>query len=93
MRMDKLTTKFQQALQDAQSLAVGKDHAVIEPVHLLAAMLEQDGASIGGLLSKAGVDLNRLRSELGKALDRLPTVEGAPGEVHPPPARRLRCRR
>jgi len=82
MRMDKLTTRFQQALQDAQSLAVGKDHAVIEPVHLLAAMLEQEGANVGSLLAKAGVDLNRLRSELGGALDRLPTVEGAPGEVH-----------
>jgi ATP-dependent Clp protease ATP-binding subunit ClpB len=82
MRMDKLTTRFQQALADAQSLAVGKDHAVIEPVHVLAAMLEQEGVSIGGLLAKAGVDLNRLRSETGAALDRLPTVEGAPGEVH-----------
>jgi ATP-dependent Clp protease ATP-binding subunit ClpB len=82
MRMDKLTTRFQQALQDAQSLAVGKDHAVIEPVHVLAAMLEQEGAAVGSLLAKAGVDLNRLRSELGGALDRLPTVEGAPGEVN-----------
>jgi ATP-dependent Clp protease ATP-binding subunit ClpB len=82
MRMDKLTTRFQQALADAQSLAVGKDHQVMEPMHLLAAMLEQEGGSIGGLLSKAGVDLNRLRSEVGGALDRLPTVEGAPGEIH-----------
>jgi ATP-dependent Clp protease ATP-binding subunit ClpB len=82
MRMDKLTSRFQQALQDAQSLAVGKDHAVIEPVHVLAAMLEQEGATVGSLLAKADVDLNRLRSELGGALDRLPTVEGAPGEVH-----------
>jgi ATP-dependent Clp protease ATP-binding subunit ClpB len=82
MRMDKLTTRFQQALSDAQSLAVGKDHAVIEPVHVLAAMLEQEGGSLGGLLNKANVDVNRLRSELGGALDRLPTVEGAPGEVH-----------
>jgi ATP-dependent Clp protease ATP-binding subunit ClpB len=82
MRMDKLTTRFQQALSDAQSLAVGKDHAVIEPVHVVAAMLEQEGGALGGLLMKAGVDVNRLRSELGGALDRLPTVEGAPGEVH-----------
>ncbi|MDX1562712.1 MAG: Clp protease N-terminal domain-containing protein, partial [Gammaproteobacteria bacterium] len=82
MRMDKLTTKFQQALQDAQSLAVGKDHAVIEPVHLLAAMLEQEGTPVGALLAQSGVNLNRLRSELGAALDRLPVVEGAPGEVH-----------
>ena len=82
MRMDKLTTRFQQALSDAQSLAVGKDHAVMEPVHVLAAMLEQEGGALGGLLAKAGVNVNRLRSELGGALDRLPTVEGAPGEVH-----------
>ena len=82
MRMDKLTTRFQQALADAQSLAIGKDHQVIESVHLLAAMLEQDQGTVSGLLAKAGVDLNRLRSELGGALDRLPTVEGAPGEVH-----------
>ena len=82
MRMDKLTTRFQQAIADAQSLAVGRDHAVIEPVHLLAAMLEQEGGATGGLLAKAGVDVNRLRSELGGAIDRLPTVEGAPGEVH-----------
>jgi len=80
--MDKLTTRFQQALSDAQSLAVGKDHAVIEPAHLLAAMLEQGGAALGGLLAKAQVDVNRVRSELGGMLDRLPTVEGAPGEVH-----------
>ncbi len=82
MRMDKLTTRFQQALQDAQSLAVGRDHAYIEPLHLAAAMLEQDGANIGGLLTKSGIDLNRLRAELGKGLDRLPTVEGTAGEVH-----------
>jgi len=82
MRMDKLTTRFQQALQDAQSLAVGRDHQALEPVHVLAAMLEAEGGSLGGLLTKAGVDLNRLRSELGKALDRLPQVEGTPGEIH-----------
>jgi ATP-dependent Clp protease ATP-binding subunit ClpB len=82
MRMDKLTTRFQQALSDAQSLAIGKDHAVIEPVHLMAAMLEQEGGALGGLLAKAGINVNRLRSELGGALDRLPTVEGAPGELH-----------
>ena len=82
MRMDKLTTKFQQSLQDAQSLAVGRDHQFIEPVHLLASMLEQDGASVGSLLSQSGIDLKRLRSELGKALDAVPTVEGAPGQVH-----------
>jgi ATP-dependent Clp protease ATP-binding subunit ClpB len=85
MRMDKLTTRFQQALQDAQSLAIGKDHAVMEPVHVMAAMLEQEGGALGALLAKAGVNVNRLRSELGGALDRLPTVEGAPGEIHMSP--------
>jgi ATP-dependent Clp protease ATP-binding subunit ClpB len=82
MRMDKLTTRFQQALQDAQSFAVGNDHQFIEPIHLMNALLEQEGGGIGALLAKAGVDLNRLRSQLGQALDRLPSVEGAPGEVH-----------
>jgi ATP-dependent Clp protease ATP-binding subunit ClpB len=82
MRMDKLTTHFQQALQDAQSLAVGRDHQLIEPVHLMAALLEQQGGTVRGLLTKAGVNMNLLRSQLGEAIDRLPSVEGTPGEVH-----------
>jgi len=82
MRMDKLTTNFQQALSDAQSLAVGRDHQFIEPVHVMAALLEQQGGSVTGILTKAGVNLNLLRSQLGEALDRLPSVEGTPGEVH-----------
>jgi ATP-dependent Clp protease ATP-binding subunit ClpB len=80
--MDKLTTQFQQALADAQSLAVGRDHQFIEPVHVLAALLEQQGGSVQGILTKAGVNMNLLRSLLGEALDRLPKVEGTPGEVH-----------
>ena len=82
MRMDKLTSKFQLALADAQSLAVGRDHQFIEPVHLMAALLEQDGGTAPGLLSKAGVNLNLLRSRLGEALDRLSAVDGAGGDVH-----------
>ncbi len=82
MRMDKLTTKFQMALADAQSLAVGKDHQFIEPVHLLIAMLDQEGGSIRHLLTQAGVNVDQLRSSLGEALDRLPSVQGAEGEVH-----------
>jgi ATP-dependent Clp protease ATP-binding subunit ClpB len=82
MRMDKLTTQFQQALADAQSLAVGNDHQFIEPVHVLSAMLEQQAGSVIGILTKAGVNLNVVRSQLGDALDRLPKVEGTPGEVH-----------
>lgn len=82
MRMDKLTSKFQLALADAQSLAVGRDHQFIEPAHLLTALLDQQGGTVRGLLTKAGVNVNLLRSQLGEALDRLPRVEGGGGEVH-----------
>ncbi len=82
MRQDKLTSTFQLALADAQSLAVGRDHQFIEPAHLLAAMLDQQGGTVRPLLDKAGVNLNLLRSRLAQALERLPKVEGAPGEVH-----------
>ena len=82
MRMDKFTSKFQMALADAQSLAVGQDHQFIEPAHLLVALLDQQGGSVRGLLTKAGVNPNVLRSRLGEALDRMPKVEGAGGEVH-----------
>jgi ATP-dependent Clp protease ATP-binding subunit ClpB len=82
MRMDKLTSRFQAALADAQSLCVGRDHQFIEPAHVLLALLDSSGGGVGPLLMKAGADLNKLRSLLGAALDRLPKVEGAPGEVH-----------
>lgn len=82
MRMDKLTNKFQMALAEAQSLAVGLDHQFIEPSHVMVAMLDQQGGSARGLLTKSGVNVNLLRSQLGDALDRLPKVEGAGGEVH-----------
>jgi ATP-dependent Clp protease ATP-binding subunit ClpB len=82
MRMDKLTSRFQQALADGQSLAVGRDHQFIEPAHVLLALLDSQGGTVRPLLLKAGADVNRLRSELGAALDRLPKVEGTPGEVH-----------
>jgi len=82
MRMDKLTTKFQMALADAQSLAVGRDHQFIEPVHLLTALLDQEGGTVRQLLARAGVNVNGLRSQLGDALDHLPSVEGAGGDVH-----------
>jgi ATP-dependent Clp protease ATP-binding subunit ClpB len=80
--MDKLTSKFQMALADAQSLAVGQDHQFIEPVHVLVALLDQQGGSVRGLLTKAGVNVNLLRSQLGDAIDRLPKVEGSGGDVH-----------
>ncbi len=82
MRMDKLTSKFQMALADAQSLAVGRDHQFIEPVHLMIALLDQAGGTVRHLLSQADVNVNQLRSHLGEALERLPRVEGAAGEVH-----------
>ena len=82
MRMDKLTSKFQLALADAQSQALGRDHQFIEPAHLVLALLDQDGGSVRPLLAKAGVQINQLRSELQRALDALPQVEGTPGEVH-----------
>jgi len=80
--MDKLTSKFQTALADAQSLAVGRDHQYIEPLHVLVALLDQQGGSVRHILDKAGVKVNLLRSQLGEALDRLPKVEGNAGEVH-----------
>jgi ATP-dependent Clp protease ATP-binding subunit ClpB len=82
MRMDKLTSKFQMALADAQSLAVGRDHQFIEPVHVMVAMLDQEGGSTRHLLSHAGVNVNGLRSALGAEMDRLPQVSGTGGEVH-----------
>ncbi len=82
MRMDKLTSKFQQALQDAQSLALGREHQFIEPEHLLISFLDQQGGSVRHLLTQAGVDVNGLRSALGKAIDRLPQVSGAGGDMH-----------
>jgi ATP-dependent Clp protease ATP-binding subunit ClpB len=81
MRMDKLTSKFQMALSDAQSLAVGHDHQVIEPVHLLLALLDQEGGSVRPLLAQAGVNVAQLRARLGEQLDRLPRVEGTAGDV------------
>jgi ATP-dependent Clp protease ATP-binding subunit ClpB len=70
------------ALADAQSLAVGRDHQFIEPPHVMVALLDQQGGGTRGLLTKAGVNVNLLRSQLGEALDRLPRVEGAGGDVH-----------
>jgi ATP-dependent Clp protease ATP-binding subunit ClpB len=82
MRMDKFTSKFQSALADAQSLAVGRDHQFIEPVHLMAAILDQDGSTVRHLLTNAEVNVNQLRASIGEALDQLPQVQGAEGELH-----------
>ena len=82
MRMDKLTSKFQMAIADAQSLAVGRDNQYIEPVHLMAALMDQEGGSVRPILAQSGANVASLRTNLDAALDRLATVEGAEGEVH-----------
>jgi ATP-dependent Clp protease ATP-binding subunit ClpB len=81
MRMDKLTSRFQQALGDAQSLAVGRDHNLIEPAHLLVALLDQSGGGTRPLLAQAGVNVPLLRERLGEILDKLPKVSGQAGNV------------
>jgi ATP-dependent Clp protease ATP-binding subunit ClpB len=81
MRFDKFTTKFQQAVSDAQSLAVGNDQQFIEPQHLLLALLNQDDGGTSSLLARAGANVAGLKAALAKALDRLPKVEGHGGEV------------
>ncbi len=82
MRLEKLTYKFQQALGEAQSIAVGMDHSLIEPVHIMKALLDQDDGSIYHLLNSAGVDLAAFRSQIGIALDQLPQVVGGQNDVH-----------
>ncbi|GIZ53980.1 ATP-dependent chaperone ClpB [Noviherbaspirillum aridicola] len=81
MRLDKLTTKLQEALSDAQSLAVGNDNQYIEPVHLLTALLNQDDGGARSLLQRAGVNVGALANGLKQGLERLPKVSGTGGEV------------
>ncbi|MEW5710132.1 MAG: ATP-dependent chaperone ClpB [Pseudomonadota bacterium] len=81
MRLDKLTTKFQQALADAQSLALGQDNPFIEPQHVLMALLNQEDGGTASLLARAGVNLGALKADLQKSLQRLPKVEGTGGEI------------
>ena len=76
MRMDKLTSKFQLAIADAQSLALGLDNQFIEPEHLMSALLNQDGSSIRPLLDKVGANVDQLRSQLAASLDRIAKVSG-----------------
>ncbi|KAA9133603.1 ATP-dependent chaperone ClpB [Marinihelvus fidelis] len=80
--MDKFTSKFQLALSDAQSLAIGLDHQMIEPAHVLVALMDQEGGSVRHLLTRAGVKVDALRSRLGERLDGFPKVAGAAGEVN-----------
>ncbi|MEC4874011.1 ATP-dependent chaperone ClpB [Pseudomonas sp. NC26] len=82
MRIDRLTSKLQLAISDAQSLAVGMDHPAIEPVHLLQALIEQQGGSIKPLLMQVGFDINSLRQALVKELDQLPKIQNPTGDVN-----------
>jgi len=82
MRQDKFTERFKQGLGEAQSLALGRDHQIIEPAHVLLALIDQQGGTVKPLLVKAGGNLQRLRGDIGAALDKLPKVEGVPGEIH-----------
>ncbi len=82
MRMDKLTSRFQQALAMPSRWQLGRDHQFIEPAHVLLALVDGSGGSVRPLLMKAGVDVNKLRAGLLGSLDGLPKVEGTPGEVH-----------
>ena len=83
MRLDRLTNKFQLALADAQSLALGHDNQFIEPLHLMSALLKQEGGSVSPLLTSAGVDVTPFRAQVEQAIDRLPQVEGSEGGVQP----------
>src|SRR3990170_8845758 len=82
MRYDKFTTKLQEALAEAQSLALGQDHQQIEPQHLLLALVNQEDGGVASLIAKAGGNPNALKQTLTQAIGRLPKVEGTPGEVH-----------
>ncbi len=82
MRMDKLTSRFQQALADAQSVAVGRDNNMLEPAHLMAALLDQPGGSTVPLLAQSGVNVAALRTRIGQDLERLPKVAGQEGNIN-----------
>ena len=82
MRMDKLTSRFQQALADAQSMAVGRDNNMLEPVHVMAALLDQQGGTTAPMLTQAQVNVPTLRQRVAEAVDRLPRVKGEEGNVH-----------
>ena len=80
-RLDKFTTSFQNAIMDAKSIAVGLDNQIIEPLHVMKALLEQESSSVAPILSQTGVNILQLQTKLQQALERLPKVEGAGGEV------------
>ncbi len=82
MRMDKFTNLFQLALADAQSIALGHENQVIEPEHVMLAMLQQDGGTTAAILEQSGANIERLIAELEKSIQHFPQVEGTPGQVH-----------
>ena len=82
MRIDKLTNQLQHALAEAQSIAVGNDHAAIEPSHLLLALLNQQGGSVRPILNRAGYDVNGLQDEINSQLDKLPSISNPTGEAN-----------
>ena len=82
MRMDKLTSKFQMALADAQSLALGQDNGFIESEHLMKALLDQQGGTCRPLLAKIGVNIAQLSTNINQAIERFPKVSGTGGEIH-----------
>src|SRR5690554_2408068 len=81
MQIDKLTSKFQEALAAAQSLAVGRDHQIIEPAHLLLALLNQQGGTVKPLLAQSGVNVPAYQADLEAQLHRFPQVEGGDGDI------------
>lgn len=83
MRLDRLTNKFQLALADAQSLALGKDHQFIDPLHVMSALLQQEGGTVSPLLTTAGVNTVRFKTDIEQAIARLPQVQGVDGDVQP----------
>ncbi|ELU1439283.1 ATP-dependent chaperone ClpB [Providencia rettgeri] len=83
MRLDRLTNKFQQALADAQSLALGRENQFIEPIHLLSALFNQDGGTVRPLLTTLGVNAVQFKQKIEDALERLPQVQGVAGDVQP----------
>ena len=84
MSLNKLTSQFQNALAESQSLAIGQDNAFIEPIHLMSALLQQENGTVKPLLSKTNVNLNQLTKDLDEAIGRLPKVQTAtPGEIYP----------
>ena len=82
MRFDKLTTKFQSALQEAQSLALANDNPYLEPQHLLLAMLNEENSTVASILAKVGVNITPLKAELKNSIDKISKVSGAGGEIN-----------